>query len=303
LSLDDRIADYVDGWGNGKERATIRHVLTHTGGFPMTGSRFDYDPGLSYAEKVARIAAAPAEWEPGTEAGYHLGTGWIVLGAVVERVDGRPIDRYVRDEILLPAGADDCWIGIPGDVQERYGDRVAPVYWKGHRMPALDGGRLRLVEFRALERHNDPEYVAMVSPGGGTRGPANQLGRVYEALLGFGTRLLAPTTLECMAAAHRWGLRDRIFGAYLTWGLGFQIDFTGGASRRCFGHGGMASSRGLVDRERELVMVMVANGLPSFVEAETRLVEITDAVYSALPADMQIGRRPARLPKSSRLST
>ena len=33
LGLDDRIAEYVDGWGGGKERCTLRHVLTHTGGF------------------------------------------------------------------------------------------------------------------------------------------------------------------------------------------------------------------------------------------------------------------------------
>ena len=35
LGLDDLVADYIDGWGNGKERCTLRHVLTHTGGFPM----------------------------------------------------------------------------------------------------------------------------------------------------------------------------------------------------------------------------------------------------------------------------
>ena len=35
LGLDDRVADFIDGWGDGKERCTIRHVLTHTGGFPM----------------------------------------------------------------------------------------------------------------------------------------------------------------------------------------------------------------------------------------------------------------------------
>ena len=34
LGLDDRVGEYVDGWGAGKEPCTIRHVLTHTGGFP-----------------------------------------------------------------------------------------------------------------------------------------------------------------------------------------------------------------------------------------------------------------------------
>src|SRR3954452_5221340 len=37
LGLDDRVADYVPGWAAGKEQVTLRHVLTHTGGFTMAG--------------------------------------------------------------------------------------------------------------------------------------------------------------------------------------------------------------------------------------------------------------------------
>ena len=37
VGLDDPVAEYVDGWGAGKERVTLRHVLIHTGGFTMAG--------------------------------------------------------------------------------------------------------------------------------------------------------------------------------------------------------------------------------------------------------------------------
>ena len=60
------------------------------------------------------------------------------------------------------------------------------------------------------------------------------------------------------------------------------VDFTGGAGRRAFGHGGMASSRGLADPEADLVMVFVCNGLPDPIAAERRSAEVTDAVYTAL---------------------
>jgi CubicO group peptidase (beta-lactamase class C family) len=44
LGLDDRIGDYIDDWRGGKERCTLRHVLTHTGGFPNAGAKiFDAD--------------------------------------------------------------------------------------------------------------------------------------------------------------------------------------------------------------------------------------------------------------------
>jgi len=111
VGLDDPIRDFVDGWGNGKERCTVRHVLIHTGGFPMYGSP-DFDTDLPPGEVLARIAATPAAWEPGTRAGYHAVTGWKVLGAVVEAVDGRPVETYLRDEVLAPIGAKESSLGV-----------------------------------------------------------------------------------------------------------------------------------------------------------------------------------------------
>jgi CubicO group peptidase (beta-lactamase class C family) len=91
---------------------------------------------------------------------------------------------------------------------------------------------------------------------------------------------------------HRYGLRDATFGNMIPWGLGMQIEFSGGPGRRAFGHGGMASSRGLADPELGLVIVMVANGLAGYFEAEQRVLEVTDAVYSALGDDAARVRRP-----------
>lgn len=305
LGLDDRIADYLDGWGGGKQAATIRQVLTHTGGFPMYGERRLFDAAMSFDEMLAIVAAAPAEWEPGTDAGYHLVSGWIALGGIVQAVDGRPINEFVRDEILLPVGASNCWMGIPIDEQVTLGDRIAPIWWKGHVLPVVRDGALELQPYRVDEIHNAPEIVAMTSPGGGMRGPARELAKVYESLLGFGPPLLERRTVELMSAIHRYGMRDRTLRVYIPWGLGVQVDFSGGAGRRAFGHSGMASSRGLADPERELVMVVVTNGLPGFAEAETRMIDLTDAVYSALGTEAQTTRRAVRRVESgpSALST
>ena len=292
LGLDDPVADFVDGWGAGKERATLRHVLTHTGGFPMLStSTFDRDIG--YADAVARIAAHPAEWEPGTAAGYHATSGWKILGAVVEAVDGRPIDHYLRSEVLEPLHMHDSSLGVPLEVQRELGERLVPVAWKGHLFPSFDAdGAFSMVEYRIDEIHNEPWHIAKVEPGGGMRGPARELGRFYESLLGYGPTILDPRTVETMAAVHRYGVRDVVFGAAIPWGLGVAVDFTGGTTRRAFGHGGMSSSRGFADRECGLVVAIVANGLPSFLPAEQRVLEITDAVYRALGDEVAHLRKP-----------
>jgi CubicO group peptidase (beta-lactamase class C family) len=293
LGLDDQIGNFVDGWGAGKERCTIRHVLTHTGGFPNADAKL-FDADVSYEEVVAHIAASPARWEPGTDAAYHPSSGWKILGAVVERVDGRPIDRYLRDEVFAPLGLDNMHLGIPLEEQSTLGERIVPVSWRGHVMPAIDeDGGLQMVPYKVDQYHNEPYFVAKVEPGGGARGSARGLGTVYESLLGFGPSVLEPRTVETMSAVHRYGIKDRLFRRNIPWGLGVQVAFTGGTGRRAFGHGGMASSRALADPEFGLVMAVVSNGLPSFLPAEQRLFEVTDAVYSALGEDVARTRQPA----------
>jgi CubicO group peptidase (beta-lactamase class C family) len=282
LGLDDPVAKYVAGWGAGKERVTIRHVLTHTGGFTMARQGELFDTDISYAEAVARIAAHPAEWAPGTKAGYHPTSGWKILGAVVEAVDGRPIDRYLADEVFGPAGMKESRLGIPPDEQAALGDRLVPVAWKGHAFAVQDGDGLRMVPYHIERIHNEPWHVAKVEPGGGMRGPARELGRLYESLLGYGAPLLERRTVEVMGAVHRYGIPDVIFGGQKTpWGLGVQVagGMSGGPGRRAFGHGGMASSRGLADPDAGLVLVLVANGLPNPLQNERRTFTFTDAVY------------------------
>jgi CubicO group peptidase (beta-lactamase class C family) len=293
LGLDDRVGEYVAGWGNGKERCTLRQVLTHTGGFPMYGSP-DFDTDLTSDEVLARIAATPAAWDPGTKAGYHPVTGWKVLGAVIEAVDGRPVDVYLHQEILEPLGCTSSSLGVPVEAQAALGDRLVPVAWKGHRFPIVeDDGGLRMVPYRIDEIHNQPWHIAKAEPGAAMRGPARELGRFYESLLGHGPRLLEPGTVELMGAVHRHDLRDAVFGFAAPWGLGVTVDISGGGGRRAFGHGGMASSRGFADPDCGLVAVVVCNGLPNPMAAEQRLVEFTDAVYTALGDEAARFRRPA----------
>lgn len=292
LGLDDRVGDYLPGWGNGKERCTVRHVLTHTGGFPMWADK-TYDADVTFAEALDATIATRAVWEPGTAAGYHAASGWRVLAAIVEKIDGRPIRQYLRDEVLEPLRLVNCSLGIPLETQAELGDRIVPVAWTGHMWPTRDPeGGIRMVPYRIDEVHNEPWHIAKVEPGGGMRGPARELGRFYESLVGSGPALVERRTVEVMGAIHRYGVKDRTFGLDIPWGLGVQRSFTGGAGRRAFGHGGMASSRGLVDPDLGLVVVVVANGLAGYFEAEQRNLEVTDAVYSALGEDAARVRTP-----------
>src|SRR5688572_18444816 len=97
LELDDPVAHHIPEFAaGGKERVTIRHLLTHTGGVRMLDTGW---PALGWDGIVAKVCAQRLEprWEPGRKAGYHLASSWFVLGEIVRRLDGRPFERWVRE--------------------------------------------------------------------------------------------------------------------------------------------------------------------------------------------------------------
>jgi len=272
LDLDDRIADYVPEFGvRGKDPITIRHALTHTGGFRSV----DRVTG-TFEEMVVAVCDAPLEpnWVPGETAGYHLTAGMTILGEVVRRIDGRGFDRYVREEVFEPLGMDDCWVGLPTDRYESYRDRLGTMFTTS-TSPAVP-----------LDMLDTERAVARCSPGAGGRGPMNQLRRMYEALLFGGeldgTRILRPQTVEAITSPHRVGVYDKTFGIVNQWALGFGVDtYQMGSvcSRRSYGHGGARSAQAMVDPDRRLVAIAQCNGMCDVGPHQERFARFFDALY------------------------
>ncbi len=189
LDPDDTVMRHIREFGvAGKENITIRHLLTHTAGLAHADGILDGTPWReSRADNLARIYAATPEYEPGTRAGYHPAAGMSVLGEVVARVSGIPFDQYVRDEIFGPLGMDDCWIGMPRDRYDAYGDRIGFMHTTSTGTPE---------QLRGLD---SAAALGEPRPGMNGRGPMNQLGRFYEMLVGRGTRdgvrVLSPVTV------------------------------------------------------------------------------------------------------------
>jgi len=270
LDVEAPVATYLPEFAaNGKAAVTLRHLLTHTAGIPDADGMLSGLPWRETAEEnLARICAAPLDYPPGTRAGYHPAAGMAVLGAVVARVAGIPYPDYVRSEIFVPLGMDDCWVGMPESVQAGYGDRVGRMHATDRTPP------------RPLRGVDDPAVIARSLPGAGGRGPMNQIARLYEALLGGG--VLSPITVAAISARHRTGMVDETFGVVSDWGLGLALDTTAmgpHCSRRAFGHGGHLSSVAFCDPEHDLVVALVCNGMPERERHEARMHAFAAAVY------------------------
>jgi CubicO group peptidase (beta-lactamase class C family) len=280
LDLDDPVCRYLPAFGNGKEACTLRHVLTHQGGFAGATSILAPQP---WPETIAQICAYPAEYPPGTRAGYHPSSGWYVLGEIVRLVDGRPIERFVAEELLATLGMVDSRLGIPPPEQARLGQRLVQV-----ALGQTAAQHFATQEF--IDRFNSPPEIARVVPSGGMRGPARELGRFYEFLLAHGrwgeAQRIGRSTVELFTACHRWELPDKtLAGAPLAWGLGFMLygngDIHPTASRRVFGHSGMVSSVAFADPERGLVCAVLTTGLIDPLNNGRRLRDVNGPLLKA----------------------
>ena len=238
LDFDDPICKYLDVFGaRGKQRITIRHVLTHTCGFravERTTVR-----AVDYETILRRVVAAPLEdgWFPGETAGYHETSGWYVLSGVVERITGQRFDELIRSELCAAVSTEDMWPSVPTECFGELVDRlVVPSY------VAKDGVvRLPFLTSRALVQIRDPAH--------GCFGTAAALGRLYECMIGergqFHQRLpIRAATVRKMISENRGPRMDVTWGYTCDMGMGFMIDlsrhrgFGQGWSQASFGHSG-----------------------------------------------------------------
>jgi CubicO group peptidase (beta-lactamase class C family) len=204
-----------------------------------------------------------------------------VLGEVLRVIDGRTIDRFVAEELLAPLGMKSSYMGIPPEAALE--DRLALV--------ALGtSDRENYASQAMVDAFNSPAELARVNPSGGMRGPARDLGRIYELLLARGgwegRQLIDPRTVALFTACHRWDLPDQtLMQAPLAWGLGFGLygsaDMHRAVSRRVFSHSGMVSSVAFGDPERGLACVVITTGLLDAMGNARRLREVTGAVVEA----------------------
>ncbi|MDR0482632.1 MAG: beta-lactamase family protein [Cellulomonadaceae bacterium] len=117
VSLDTRVGDVLSAEVLGviNPDVTVRHLLTHTSGI---GDYFDESVMDDYEELWAdfpnyrvrtgtdllpRFNTLPATSAPGTTFAYN-NAGYVLLGLVVEKTVGTPLDEFLAQAVLAPAG-------------------------------------------------------------------------------------------------------------------------------------------------------------------------------------------------------
>jgi CubicO group peptidase (beta-lactamase class C family) len=257
LALDAPIGRYVPSWREGaKARATIRHLLTHTSGLPAWKPFYRrLEPAQIATPEGKRrviddVEREPLETEPGAASRYS-DLGFILLGSLIEREAGRPLDRLAADRIFTPLGLPSMSYRPVGAPLAR--DRVARVAsteacpWRGR---VLRG-----------EVHDENAYaMGGVSGHAGLFADARDVHRLVRAWQDARTGRAAhwPAALVDEFLTRQGGLGDG------GWALGWTVPTppsTSGSrfSPRSFGHLGFTGTSVWVDPDRDLTVVLLTN--------------------------------------------
>lgn len=254
---------------------TIRDLLTHTAGIsygtepsvrdlyeakglgPAAGAGwYTADKNETVCETMERLGTLPFVAQPGEAWVYGYNTD--VLGCIVEKVSGQPLDAYIRDHITAPLGMKDTQFFLAP--AER--DRLAAVYSSREdryvRAPEGSRGQGAYVDG---PRKN-------FAGGAGLLSTARDYARFLEAMRRGGsidgTRIVSPRSVKLMATNQVGALHST---TGLGWGLGFEtVDRFGAntmSSEGAFGWGGAYGSMYRVDPEARLVMALMIQMVPN----------------------------------------
>ena len=101
LKVTDPMSAYLENVPADKSSITLHHLLTHSAGFP--GAIGDDNEAINGADFTKLELATPLEFAPGS--GYdYSNVGYSLLGIIVEIVSGGAYERFLHDELLVPAG-------------------------------------------------------------------------------------------------------------------------------------------------------------------------------------------------------
>jgi CubicO group peptidase (beta-lactamase class C family) len=277
----DYDAPIADAWpefaAHGKGAITARHALTHSAG--LAHLPFDLQPRdlLDWDGMCAILADSTPTWEPGTKTGYHALTfGWLV-GELVRRLDGRPIERILAEDVVAPLGLDSLWFGVPEDAVPRLAHleyeeaepapKPAPDDYAALSVPP------GLTPLGAVA--NGLEIRTAVVPAAGAVANARSLARLYASLVGDGVdgRRLLSRERVAIATTMQTEDEDILVGASWPKALGYFLGsptaIQTAVSPTAFGHTGAGGFTAYADPDHELAFAMCKTTMRGDVHAET----------------------------------
>jgi uncharacterized protein YbbC (DUF1343 family)/CubicO group peptidase (beta-lactamase class C family) len=278
LQLDAPVNRYWPAFkGHGKDRITVRQLLTHYSGLR---------PGLlprpkwsGYDGALKKISADTPPHPPDAQFIYS-DLNFIILGELVRRAAGKALDEYSRRQVFEPLGMKDTGFKPPRELHPRLA-----LTMEGSHGVVHDPGTRRM---------------GGVSGAAGLFSTADDLARFAQAILNggrhAGARILSPDTVKSMTQANSPA------GKLPVKGLGWAISSPSGTWSELlpagsFGHKGFTGTMIWIDPDTQTYLIVLSNRV--YPDGEARRETLRDKLFALV---VQATGRPAPVPSSASFS-
>ena len=294
LHLEDRVCDFIPEFGRyGKDRISLRHILSHKAGIPnLPREAIDLEL-LPHPERIVSVLCnARLRMRPGRLLAYHAVSGGFLLAEVVRRATGENIRSVLEKRIAAPLGFRWMRYGVAPDdlplvVQDALtGPPVPPP------MSTVLRNALGVSLPEAVELANDPRFLTGIIPAANVVTTAAELSAFYQCLLEGGSldgvRVFAPRTVRHATAEVSYLEVDLTLGFPIRYGLGFMLggrapNLFGYDNPLAFGHLGLTNIFSWADPERRLSVALLASGKAVLSAHAIRLVQLLAEITHAFP--------------------
>ena len=273
VSLDDPVSRYLPEFaGDDRKNTRVRDLLSHTSGLPdmlpeNTQLRRAHAP---LSEFVRHAMTTPLLFPPRTDFRYQS-MGILLAAEIVERVSGKRLRDFLKQEIFNPLGMRSSALGM-GDFA------IQDTAW------CQTSGRPNSPDTERFGA-NSPYWRDMGHPWGGMHSTTMDLAILLQTFLNGGVyggvRVFSPATVAAMT-------RDQNNAIGKPWGLGWGLAaspvwcyFGDLTSPRAFGHSGATGTVAWADPERRLLCVILTTR-PSGEDNGRLLRLVSNAVAGSL---------------------
>ena len=272
ISLNDPVSLYLPEFKGGeRHEIRVRHLLSHISGLPdMLPENQDLRRAHAPLSEFVRLTLqTPLLYSPTTDFAYQS-MGILLAAEIVERITGKRLRDFEREEIFSPLGMPRSALGL-GEFE------ISETVWCGADKPEP--------EDRQHFGPNSPYWRDMGHPWGGMHSTVQDLAVLLQTMLNAGA--YAGNQIFSSAAV-RTMTTDQNRGLNAPWGLGWGLavspvwNFFGETvSPTTFGHTGSTGTIAWADPERRLLCVVLTNEM---VDGGSLLRRVSNAVSAAVIA-------------------
>ncbi len=296
FALDDRVCEYIPSYtSHGKDRTTIRHVLTHSAGVPFpTGPKPDLRRADDHEYAQEQLGKLRPLYPPGRMHMYHALTWGPLMREIVYAAAGKDIRDILATEILDPLGFRWTNFGVaPQDIP-----LVAPSHPTGRPLPPAIAAIFRKAiggtVHEIIPYTNTPAFLSTVVPSSNTISTADELSRFAEIWRRGGeldgVRIMSPERMYGAVQECRRLRPDVAVGLMpARWGTGYMLGTDrfgpfGRNSPQAFGNLGLANIAIWADPARGLSAGLISSGKPGKDPELKRYKALMNTITAAIPS-------------------